>query len=82
MKVSNHMDRLRIVCPACRIPIAEQKYNHHKQKWIWQMIDVCCNNCEHDLTKMADVYPIDEPEIKEGHKEGTEPSFYDWELNR
>ncbi len=46
------------------------------------MIDVCCNNCEHDLTKMADVYPIDEPEIKEGHKEGTEPSFYDWELNR
>ena len=46
------------------------------------MIDVCCNDCEQRLTKIADVYPIDKPEIKEGNNEGIEPSFYDWELNR
>ena len=76
------MEKLRIVCPTCRTPIAQQEYNYEKQKWIWRMIDVCCNDCEQRLSKMADVYPIDKPERKEGNNEGVEPSFYDWELNR
>ena len=70
------MDKLRVVCPTCRTPIAQQEYNYEKQKWIW------CNDSEQRLTKMADVQAIDEPEIKEGRNEGIEPSFYVWELNR
>tara|TARA_R100000654_G_scaffold6962_1_gene17488 strand:- start:181 stop:411 length:231 start_codon:yes stop_codon:yes gene_type:complete len=76
------MDKLRVVCSTCRTPIAQQEYNYKKQKWIWQTIDVCCNDSEQRLTKMADVQAIDKPEIKEGRNEGIEPSFYDWELNR